>query len=163
MLNIFAVELCSTPMYSPQSNGDCERSVRSLSDGLRAEVLSGLSGKFSLFELLKLVQYRINRQNGAFEKIFLYSDPCPLLKSTVPEIQYQGDLPIGAPVLLKVEKGQRLYPLFKDYNLEVKSLCGHHVYLLKSSITGETYPFKVRRDRIKLKGHVRTGQEILEA
>jgi hypothetical protein len=161
LLKFFGVEMFTTPMYSPMSNGDCERTVRTLSDGLRAEILSSPPG-LSVYEMLKLVQYRVNRANGSFGRVFTYSDPCPVIQFSAPVKNFVGDLSPGVPVLLKMEKSSRLYPLFKDHNLEIKELCGDNVYWLQDRDTKIQFPFKVRRDRLKQKSMVKIGLELLE-
>ncbi len=113
--------------------------------------------------MAKLVQYRINRANESCRKVFSYDENSPLTIAESAKRDYVGDIPVGAAVMLRVEKGPRLYPLFKDFGLEVRELAGNHVYWLQNSVTKEPYPYKVRRDRLKLKSPIRTGQEIIEA
>jgi hypothetical protein len=141
-----------TPIYEPQSNGAVERSIKSIEEGLRIELLSGSP----IQEAVHTVAGRLNRTSTSpgeisktpYEVVFKFCEINPLFRQAKSPRQFTHDLEIGQTVLTKIPNAGKLSPQFEDKNLHISNIVGDNVYQL-SDIFDNEIKVLYRRDRLK--------------
>ena len=112
-----------TPLYSPQSNGKCERAVRSVLDSIRITFLNKRLSSIPIFDILPEILYGLNsvpKSNDTLsprDYIFCYRERCPFIQTMAPANQnFKGNFKIGEKVLLKstTPNLSKLEPRFDD-------------------------------------------------
>ena len=143
-----------TPIYDPQANGSVERTIKTIEEGLRVELASGIPAQ----EAIHIVCGRINRTvsvPGRTEslcpraEIFKFDDTNPFsMGLSFEKATYKFDIPIGQKVMTKIPNAGKLSPQFEDRGYSVKSIEGNQIYSLIDG-DGNIIPFLYRRDRLK--------------
>jgi hypothetical protein len=143
-----------TPTYDPQANGSVERTIKTIEEGLRVELASGLPAQ----EAIHVVCGRINRTVSVpgsadslcprsvvlkFEDVHPYS-----IETGREKVPFKADIPIGQKVLVKIPNVGKLSPQFKNKGYSVHSIEGNQVYSLIDQ-DGAIIPYLYRRDRLK--------------
>ena len=154
MYEKFKISHRETPAYDPQANGSVERTIKTIEEGLRVELSTGIPPE----EAIHIVCGRINRTvvtPGDAEALcprsllFKFEDVHPFrIETSFDKIQFDSDIPIGQAVLTRIPNAPKLSPQFENRGYSVKSVEGNHVYSLIDS-NGQVVPYLYRRDRLK--------------
>ena len=148
-----------TPVYSPQSNGGAERTIRSIKEGIRATLSSNPQGGRNMFDIsiaLNQVIYRLNASRKgdgltARDLIFSYKEKCPFLPgdSSGERIDFKGKMRPGDIVLIKeVHPNGGLGRRFKQKGVVVRHV-GNYRYEIHKEDSKQGSLEYIREDRLK--------------
>ena len=144
-----------SPVYEPQSNGAVERSIKSVEEGLRVELMNSIPPQ----EAIHIVTSRLNRTSSVpglpsarstpREVIFKFNEQFPFYRSSfIQALGFKHDLNPGESVLIKIPNAPKLSPQFDSRLFKIHSIVGNHIYQLvdeSNNILKSLY----RRDRLK--------------
>jgi transposase InsO family protein len=149
----------TTPIYSPESNGKCERTIRSLCDSLRIKFLALKSEWISVFDVLLEVLHSLNTSpkegcdSCPKDLVVTFKERCPLLVTPVPvdkDRKFKGKFSVGQKVLLKTNTPflDHLDPRF-DTTGTVTAHVADYIYEVSREGNESSSPLKYREDRLR--------------
>jgi hypothetical protein len=154
LLNKYFIFHRRTPVYEPQSNGSVERTIKTIEEGLRIELNSGVPVQ----EAIHVVCGRINRTvsvpgahsspSSPHSVIFKYDELCPFLPHEHPDKSFDHDLVIGQKVIIKIPNASKLGPQFAEKIYSIRGIEGNHIYSLFDS-DNKPIQYFYRRERLK--------------
>jgi hypothetical protein len=142
-----------TPVYEPQANGSVERTIKTIEEGLRMELSSGIPPQ----EAIHVICGRINRTctvpgNNSLDcprsAVFAFTESHPFDMDSGRKEHLKHDLKVGQRVLTKVAGASKFEPQFEDKNLHILRYEGNHIYALADA-TGKETRVLYRRERLK--------------
>jgi hypothetical protein len=149
-----AIDVLYTPIYSPQSNGSCERTVRTLHESISCQLLATPVPPLSL--MLGRAAWTINFCFAAVndssitpaQVVYRYSAHTPFIHFVTGVLQHQpasnGDLDVGDLVLLRLPNPPKWGSRYYDKHFRISARPGNHLYRLET-LAGTPLRYTYRR------------------